>query len=253
MMAVYILVLPAGVYKYLDKPKAQNFTLPAEPAATAITRNNDKRFYRGLTIGSLKQKLVISFFYFTVIVQTIISYNSNLAIEGRISAEFIETDLDDRLSAFSDAVCLYSTVLFGITRNHLFTSNYLKWHKEIIRISYCSADGKETDLPLTDKWGMPGRYARNANWGQWTFIVCNPRADIAIRDKGLQSYTAFWAYRNNIDLTGARFKIYAKPLVFPLHWEKDFLEKQVASQNWTEAGFITWKNNLCTITRFPGH
>ncbi len=45
--------------------------------------------------------------------------------------------------------------------------------------------------------------------------------------KGIQRYTAFWAYKNKVDLTNTKFIIKVKKIIIPTHWEKDFLNKQI--------------------------
>ncbi len=210
---------------------------------------NDIKLSRNLTIGKLKLKLVVLFLYVTIILQAIISFNSDLVTKLRLSAQMIGTNLDEQLFYVSNDVCLYGTLFMGLTRNHLFTSNYLTGYQQIVRISYCFPDGHETDLPLIDTDGMPGAYNRNFNWGKWSFIVCNPNVNVGVRDKGIRSYTAFWANKNDIALDNDKFKIYTKKLVLPTHWEKDFLKNQINNHNWVEAGSVTWKNKQCTITR----
>ncbi len=60
-------------------------------------------------------------------------------------------------------------------------------------------------------------------------------------NKGVRDFTAFWAYKNNINLDDAKFLIKVKKIDTPNGWEKDFLNKQIAKP-WIDGGFVEWKN-----------
>ncbi|MFY7812110.1 MAG: hypothetical protein ACOVQ2_10315 [Flavobacterium sp.] len=58
---------------------------------------------------------------------------------------------------------------------------------------------------------------------------------------GIKDFTAFWSYKNGIDLKEAEFKIKVKKIEQPQKWEKDFMKKQI-NQTWKDGGKIIWKD-----------
>jgi hypothetical protein len=62
-------------------------------------------------------------------------------------------------------------------------------------------------------------------------------------NSGVRDYTAFWAKKQNLDLTKAKFLIKVKKIdsLKNWSWEKDFLNRQIAKP-WIDGGFIEWKD-----------
>ena len=100
-----------------------------------------------------------------------------------------------------------------------------------------SVSYKDELLPMFDEYGMPDNYLLGGSWANFGFRVNKPCVldDVDKLKKGLKRYTIFWAYKNNIDLSKAEFKIIMKNVRAPFEWEKDLLKNNINSP-WIEVG-----------------
>lgn len=133
--------------------------------------------------------------------------------------------------------------LFGITAHNVFIDkHHYEGYSHIIAIVYKINSGKEIWLPLIDKNGQPSYYNYGTNWRKMSFNTNNPNINPKILNSGVRDFTAFWAYKNGINLKDAKFYIKVKKLDAPNGWEKDFLNKQIAKP-WIDGGYVEWKFN----------
>lgn len=59
-------------------------------------------------------------------------------------------------------------------------------------------------------------------------------------------FSAFWAHRNQVDLSNATFVIKYKYIQAPLQWERDFLRKQINTP-WQDYATLTWIDKNWTV------
>lgn len=76
---------------------------------------------------------------------------------------------------------------------------------------------------------------------KWSFRVNHNKINQNNLEKGIRDFTAFWAYKNGIDLNDANFTIKVKKIDTPKSWEKDFLKKQM-QKPWKDVGTARWRD-----------
>ncbi len=134
-----------------------------------------------------------------------------------------------------------SRCLFGITPHPVFMDFHFRGYNHIIAIVHVDESGKETWLPIINKDGSPGYYNYGPNWVKWTFRVNSPNIHKFRLERGIRSFTAFWAHQNDVDLNRANFKIKVKRIAIPGDFEKDFLTRQI-EKPWQDGGEVLWRN-----------
>lgn len=208
-----------------------------------IADDSKIKLLQNLTLEDLKHKmtvwliLILAFFQFTFL------YNTPIFLNLREEIGLNHTKIDRLISGTIEfyRVNIMQT-LFGLTNHPVFMDVHFKNYNHIVALVYVDKKNKEHWLPIIDEKGNPDFYAYGSNWVNWTFRVISPTIDSSTLTKGLERYTAFWAYKNNIDLDNAKFLLKVKKIDSPDGWEKDFLNKQI-SQPWIEGGYVEWKNN----------
>ena len=61
-------------------------------------------------------------------------------------------------------------------------------------------------------------------------------------EKGVRDFTAFWAHKNGVSLTDAKFKIKVKKIESSSVWKDNHLEIQM-NKPWIDGGYVEWKND----------
>jgi hypothetical protein len=130
---------------------------------------------------------------------------------------------------------------FGISTTGVFIDHYhYDDYEHIIAITYLDKKtGKEIWLPYINKSGRPelsGIY-----WNKFGYRMNNRVIKPEKLKNGVKDFTAYWAYKNSINLEDAQFNIKVKKIEQPKKWEKDFLKKQMKNQ-WIDGGFVNWKD-----------
>ena len=152
------------------------------------------------------------------------------------------TTIDNEYMFVTTKIGKVAKIFFGLTQHQVFTDRiHFNNYNHIVSVQYKDKNGNETWLPIIDKNGQADLYIYGFNWVNWTFRVVGTDIDNKALSAGIKRYTAFWAYRNNINLNEATFNIKVKKIVAPKQWEKDFLNKQIAKP-WIDGGFVEWKD-----------
>jgi len=231
MMALYILILPIGVFDKLERFMSKYL----------------KR------LKSLKKTTILEFnFSNKIVLLAVVIFLILLQINITLQSPFIKPTIDEfiekmGIEKYYDDLTVttgtFSTKAFGITKHPVFMDNHFNGYNHIISIWYVDKEGKERLLPLIDDNGMVGSQLRGAIWVNWSYRVNSPEIDSDKLEKGVASYTSFWANKNNIDLVNATFNIKVKKIDLPnWEWEKDYLTKQL-NKPWQTAGSVSWKNS----------
>lgn len=105
---------------------------------------------------------------------------------------------------------------------------------------YQDGNNNEKWLPIIDKNGQPSYYNYGTNWRKVSFSTNSRNINPEELAKGVRDFTAFWAYKNHVDLNEATFLIKVKKIDAPNGWEKDYLNKQIA-RPWVDGGKVYWK------------
>ena len=101
-------------------------------------------------------------------------------------------------------------------------------------------------MPIIDQDGTPGDYLFGPTWAKWSFRVCHNKINQTNLEKGIRDFTAFWAYKNGVNLQDANFIIKVKNIDTPTTWKKDFLKDQM-EKPWQDVGIANWRNNQFSI------
>jgi hypothetical protein len=223
--AIYLLLIPVFFWNLFNKNQ-QNSDFPIDK----------------VTISSKNKIIKVIIIIFTML-QLIATYNSPVLkmIKKRLDIE--NTFIDKTFTSASTLIGMPSKILFGITGHGVFIDRYhYNGYNHIIAIVYQDNKTKRQKwLPIINKNGQPSYYNYGSNWRKMSFSTNAPNININILNEGIRDFTAFWAYKNNINLDDAKFLIKVKKIDSPKGWEKDFLNKQIAKP-WIDGGYVEWKN-----------
>lgn len=138
---------------------------------------------------------------------------------------------------------LYKNIFYpftGLSQHAVFMDNHFQNYNHTVAITYF--DGKEDIfLPIIDEKGQASWYDSGRQWPNYSFRVNNKDFNSKQYSNGIKKYIYFWAYKNNIDLNNATFKVKYKYNEVPYKWEKDLLKKGL-NKPLQEAGTLGWKN-----------
>lgn len=173
--------------------------------------------------------------------QVIVTYDSPLVRNAQIALGIENSRVIKFTKGVANRVRLVTKVFFGINHHGLFMDYHFAGYNHSIAVLYKTDNGKQVWLPITDPDGTPGNYQFGHNWAKWTFRANSPLIDHERLSTSIRDFTAFWAYKNNVNLEDAVFEIKVKKNEVPTHWEKDFLTRQLQNP-WLDAGKIIWKD-----------
>lgn len=140
-------------------------------------------------------------------------------------------------------ICAASCKLLGVTEHGVFMDDHFKGFDKVYTVSY---NGKL--LPFYTENGMPDYYLRGGSWVYFNFRTNKGGRSInhTKLKRGFDRYVMFWAYKNNISLNNARFKLLKKDIYLPSEWEPNVLSNNLATP-WEEIGEMVWTNNKATF------
>jgi predicted DCC family thiol-disulfide oxidoreductase YuxK len=209
-----------------------------------ISNNNDIKLMNHYTVGDLKRQSLFLFIYILIIFQSLLFYRTwsfdVIKVKTNFSNSFVDKSINRCLSPFESVF----KIGLGTTCHPVFTDvvHFNRYNHDIAVVYINSISRQENWLPIVNKKGMPDWYNYGCNWVNWTFRVNGRNIDQEQLIKGVERYTAFWAYKNNISLNKAKFKIKVKKIDTPNGWEKNYLNKQIAKP-WLDGGYVLWQNN----------
>lgn len=196
------------------------------------------------TLNLKKLKIYAIFIGLIVIclLQINVTYNSLLIEKIKIQMGIKDSPIEKTTMAISKPIKKLSQCLFGITTHAVFMDSHFDNYNHIIAIEAHLIDGRKIWLPIIDENGTPDSFIYSFNWVKWTFRVNNRNVNIKNLRRGVRDFTAFWAYKNNVDINTTRFLVKVKKVEIPKEWEENFLTKQIA-QPWIDGGYVEWRDN----------
>lgn len=247
----YIMKLP-GIYQVIEK--LYSYISKEDNSNKSVERNNIqvlRDFSEDAEISifnniSLKQLKIFSFKFlmvFFIFLQLLFIYKSPSLEILFNKLNYTNTFPDKVVNMVYNKVRIDAKTYFGITSHNVFIDKiHYDGYSHIIAIVYVNKEGKEVWLPIIDKNGQPSYYNYGTNWRKMSFDTNSANIDKNKLNDGVRDFTAFWAFRNDVNLNNAKFVIKVKKLDAPKGWEKDFLNKQIAKP-WIDGGYIIWKDN----------
>ncbi|MFT6849646.1 MAG: putative DCC family thiol-disulfide oxidoreductase YuxK [Sphingobacteriales bacterium] len=212
----------------------------------SIPDYNSVKVLQNLTLEQLKSRLMYFGLITVLSIQGILIFNSTGIKSIKTLANFQQTSINQGLEGASNFVNKISRTFFGITQHAVFTDHiHFNDYNHVIAITHLDDTGKEIWLPIIDQNGQPDFYIYGANWVKWTFRVNGINVDQKKLKDGIRDFTAFWAYKNHIDLKNTIFNIKVKKIQSHNGWEKNFLRNQMQNP-WFDAGTIHWNNEVFT-------
>jgi len=208
-------------------------SLPADDRQIRILSN--------YTLKDIKSNVLFWGIAVLVVLQVIVTYNSPLLIKARDKIGISNTKVIKVSENVAYKIASFSKVFLGITHHGVFLDSHFDGYNHTIAVVYKPSKYSEQWLPIFDPDGTPGNYLFGPIWTKWTFRVNGPLIDQQKLANGIRDFTAFWAYKNHINLKYAIFEIKVKKNKVPTHWEYNFLETQLQNP-WLDAGEATWKN-----------
>lgn len=212
---------------------------------TVVLDDRDRKLFASITYSQVKiGTIAISVIVFAIL-QLIVSLNSPLVKNIRQLGGLKGSLPDNILTAVSRRTTDVTKVLFGITEHGLFVDSHFEGYNHIVGVTYLNLEGEDEWLPFITEKGQPGTYLYGFNWAKWTFRIVGPKVDQKKLANGLRDFTAFWAYKNNVDLKNSTFKVKVKKVDLPTGWKKNLLHEQM-EHPWIDAGVLRWENKECT-------
>jgi predicted DCC family thiol-disulfide oxidoreductase YuxK len=208
----------------------------------------DRKVFHNLSLAELKAAGIYAGLFFLILFQINVTYNSQLITKVRQQLN-IDGSMPGRLVAgVSFRLSEFSKAFLGITSHGVFMDSHFNGYNHIISVAYVDDSGRRIPVPIINEDGTPGPYIYGANWVKWTFRVNAPQVNMEELERGIRDFSAFWAFKNGINLENAVFEIRVKKIEVPRDWEKDFLLRQMSGA-WIPAGKAIWENRRI---RFEG-
>jgi predicted DCC family thiol-disulfide oxidoreductase YuxK len=210
-----------------------------------IFKDEDFKLLQNYSLFDLKKSVLIGLVFLFSLLQFTQIYDSWLIKDLKIKIGFQDTLFDKSVKKIFNYYSPNLRAFTGITKHPVFSQAiHFDDYNHIIAVVYYNKRTKEEIwLPIIDKNGQPDVYIYGANWVNWTFRVNGHKINNINLNKGLSNYTAFWAYKNNINLNNATFIIKVKKIVSTDKWKKNFLRKQILKP-WINGGYVEWKNQV---------
>lgn len=209
-------------------------------------KDEKMKILQSFTLKDLKVSGITYGLSILVLLQVIVSYNSPLNKIIRQKIHFEQTTINKKLELISKKVEKQTKTLLGITGHGVFMDYHFSEYNHVIAVVYKDKHNQETWLPIIDRDGTPGDYLYGPTWAKWSFRVNHNKINQVNLDKGIRDFTAFWAYKNGINLQDAHFIIKVKKIDTPTVWKKDFLKDQM-EKPWKDVGTAHWNKHKYTI------
>ncbi len=208
-----------------------------DPSAGAFEQGTTSPL-RSSRVSDLRRFAYAAFFLFCVISQAVSIAQSPTAV-GLASA----TGTSYKGSSFHRFLQRYTKTtsdFFGIGPHGIFGDAHFKGYNSIYAIVHRTPSGQETWLPMFDRDGRPHGYMLGRLWTGWTWRINGPSIEPDRFLDGLRRFTAFWAQKNDIDLSDATFDVLRKRIEVSWQWEEGFL-KRMSARPWEQHGTVIWK------------
>ncbi|MDH2206328.1 DCC1-like thiol-disulfide oxidoreductase family protein [Empedobacter sp. GD03644] len=207
-----------------------------------LPSNEDNiKILQSYTIKDLKVNLLTFSILITILLQSIITYNSGINKNVRSYLSIEHNRLNKFIEKKSEGINNITKTLFGLTHHAVFMDDHFKDYNHVIAVTYIDNKGKEIWLPIIQPKGIVGDYLIGSVYCKWNYRVNSSLINQDNLKNGIRDFSAFWAHKNNVDLNDATFIIKVKKIETPTKWEKDFLKNQM-EQPWKNVGKANWTN-----------
>lgn len=234
-----------AVYGYVAKNRTKERCTDENCGYDPPSIPDDSKFklLHNLTLKDLKFKLLHLYIVMAIVLQGILIYHSYLSENIQQALGFNDSKVDVVLEKSVSLVDKVSKTLLGVTHHVVFTDKiHFDSYDHVVAVAYIRKDGSEKLLPIIDDNGSPSKYIYSFNWVKWTFRVNGINVDQNKLEKGVRDFTAFWAHKNGVSLTDAKFKIKVKKIESSSVWKDNHLEIQM-NKPWIDGGYVEWKND----------
>lgn len=124
--------------------------------------------------------------------------------------------------------------VFGIRYHGVFVDRHFTNFNHVVKIHY-RANGKDVRLPLINDDGMCIGWTTGTIWRNLAFNAITPTLSKDKIEDNIVPYLKFYVREENLDGNHFQFDFYVKEVETPVHWEKDFLRRQM-KKPWVIAG-----------------
>ncbi len=200
---------------------------------------DEMKISKNLTLKDLKLYFIISGLVLLILFQFNSTYNTPLSNKFKEFIGLKDNPIENSIQYISRPIKGWGKKLFGISSHGVFVNSHFQNYNHTIAVVYLN-DEREIWLPITNMDGSLGSWQVGPIWAKWGFRVNSANIDKVQLEQGLRDFTAFWAYKNNVDLKFSKFKILIKKNASPSVWEKNFLKEQL-SNLWISGGYVEWK------------
>ena len=231
-IALYLLLLPAGCWRFLDHK------LHSQP--TEVTESGEPQMKRSL---QMREKLVFAMICITGLIQTCIAIGRFPDLADNTQSDILRPivrALTNSCISVRKQVEQPGRILLGLTDHGVFMDSHFKNYSRQFAVRLVIPQKRDFILSLTTEDGTPGAYPTGRLWVNWCFRVNGPSVSKEGFEHGLRRLTAFWAFKNNISLQNAEFEVIARPLESSFEWKRGHLQTQ-KNTKWKPVGTATWK------------
>lgn len=246
MSALYVLVLPVSFWERVICWWKSKFSGMVE---IEVHERSDTNLSHDIR-NNKNPRMIINGLNILVTLLFLFQFNATFnfplseGIENRISERTPTlVPVMKRIKEGKKQLRYYTKRYLGITQHGLFIDGHFKGFDQI----YTLKNGREF-LPMFNMDGMPQEYLCGGSWANYNFRVNGPYVthnSESLRE-GFIRYSAFWAYKNDLDLDDLEFIIVTKEIEGPFKWEKDMLRRN-REATWDEIGTLMWRNNRAHI------
>ena len=233
MIVLYLLMLPWSWYSQLEV-QIDKFLKPLSDNIVSGMRGVLPRYLQ--TVQKYQPNPNFKFIAMAVIL-VVFSLNQLLIISRSqlLRDKFWNRSQQIALSYYNH----YSGVFTGMYSHGVFLDPHFEGYNHVVAVAHEKIDGTLEYLPVTKENGLVGDYIRGRVWAYWSFRANNNKINQNQMVRGLQRFTAFWAYQKKLNLDGLKFKVLVKKIKVSWEYEKDLLSKNM-SQPWIDAGYVEW-------------
>ncbi|MFA6143769.1 MAG: DCC1-like thiol-disulfide oxidoreductase family protein [Sulfuricurvum sp.] len=237
----------AKIYGYIAKHRLtygcteESCSMPIQKLQYIEQDDSKIKILQNLDLKKLKVFFVGIFIFWLVLSQVIMIQSSFLMTHVYTSLGATETVV----KYIRGGTHLYKMIFYpftGLSGHAVFMDYHFSSYNHTVAIAY-DDNGREVFLPIINEKGQASWYDSGRQWVNYSFRVSNREFSVEWYNKGIQKYIYFWAHKNNIDLTNAKFNVKYKYIDVPYKWEKDLL-KNALNKPWKDAGSLGWKDGV---------
>lgn len=223
-----------------ERHDADRYERPTPPMPDA-----QRLLLRGFSLRDLQRAGAALGLVVLTLLQCVVSYNTSFVQQLRRTSGLDNTVAGRGLARGWGLLEGPARNFLGIANHPIALDEHFAGYTRLVAVTYTGADGVERFLPMTRPSGLSGPYLWGPIWLKWTHLLVSKQLNQPRLEKGIRSFTAFWATKNAVSLESCRFKVKVKKIVEATNWEPDFLTRQLQG-NWLDAGEVEWREQQFT-------